>query len=97
MIENVYRFSCQVPVIIVRFFFNEIRIFLTEFRKMIENKILLDPVQWGGGSNCFMQTDGRTDGITKWQWVMTKLIRTFRNFVNAPKTLCLCQESKRDT
>jgi hypothetical protein len=51
--------------------FNEILIFVTDFRKCLIYQVSSKSVQWD--LTCFMQTD------------MMKLTDTFHNFVNVPK------------
>ena len=54
---------------------DESRIFSTDFRNVLKNKISLKSVNWE--PSCSMWVDGRTD--------MTKLTVAFRNFAKAPK------------
>jgi hypothetical protein len=63
--------------------FSQTWIFLTDFREVLKYKISWKSIQWGAK---FFHAVGRMD--------MTKLIPTFRNFVNAPKT-CKCHTTER--
>jgi hypothetical protein len=82
IIINVYRASCKVPIILVRF--NENWIFSTDFSKntQISNSIKIRPV----GAELF-HTDGRTGGRTDRQTDIKQTI-AFRNFATAPKPAC---------
>jgi hypothetical protein len=66
--------------------FDEPRIILTDFRKIILYYISWKSVQWD--SSFFMRTDrhigGRTDGRTDRQTDEKKLIVAFHNFANTP-------------
>jgi hypothetical protein len=72
-IQNVYRYSCKVPFIVIRFKWKSN--FLADFRKIPQYQMSLKFAQWK--HSCSMRTDRRTD--------MTKLIVTFLNFARAPK------------
>ena len=71
MIVNVYRSSCKVPVVIVRF--NETRIFSTDLKK-IKYQFSWKYFQW-------QLTDRQTDRRAH----MTKIIVPFHNFAKASK------------
>jgi hypothetical protein len=68
--------------------FNETRIFSTGFRKntQISNFMKIRHVEAE-----FFHADGSTGGQTERRISMTKIIVTFRNFVNAPKTFYSCR------
>jgi hypothetical protein len=76
MFKNIQWSSRKVPVILVRFLWN--RSFSTVFRNMTKYQILWTSDQWELSLSIW-KTDGRID--------MTKLIYSFRNFANAPKSI----------
>jgi hypothetical protein len=84
MTRYVYESSCNVPVILVRFYRNLkfIDKFINRFAKntQISNFIQMRPV----GADLF-RADRRTD--------MTKLLFGFRIFANGPKNLTFCTHS----
>ena len=63
--------------------FNSIRIFPTDFRKILKYQISWKSVQWE--PNCSVRTEDRTDGRTDGETYMTKLTVVFLNFANAPQ------------
>ena len=75
MIISVYRSSCKVPVIIVRF--NETGIFYTDFRRILKYQISWKSIYWE--PSCSMLTGGQTN--------MTKLNSCFSQFCESIKTL----------
>ena len=77
IITNVRKFSCEVPVLLVRVLYNFT--YLDRFAKntQIPNFTEIRPV----GAELY-HADGQTDG----QADTTKLIVVFSNFANAPKT-----------
>jgi hypothetical protein len=77
-IINLYSYSHKVTVLSD---FNKTRIFLTDFRKILEYENSWKSVQWK--SSCVMRTDKRMDGQTD----MTNLIAALRNFAKAHKWL----------
>jgi hypothetical protein len=77
MIKNIYCCAYRVPLFLLDF--NEIRVFLTNFRKMFNYQISWNSVQWK--LSCSMWRDGRKDRRTD----MTKLILFSCNFANVPK------------
>jgi hypothetical protein len=74
-IIDVRKFSCEVPVILVRVLYNLIFAKNTQIPNLTE----IRPV----GAELY-HADGQTDG----QADTTKLIVVFSNFANAPKTAC---------
>jgi hypothetical protein len=84
IIINVHRYSCKVPVILVKF---ECSLnFLDKFSKntAIYNFTKIHPV----GTEIFHADRCRADRQTDRQIDMVKLIVTFCNFANSPKILC---------
>jgi hypothetical protein len=75
MVKNVYRSSCKVPVIVVRFWWN--LNFLDRFSKKtrISNLMEIRPE----GAELLVRMDGRTE--------ITKIMGGFRCFANAPETV----------
>jgi len=72
MTKNIYLFSCNVPVLLVRFSWN-----LNFLDRFSENtQISIFTKHRPEGAECSVQTDGRTD--------MTSLILASRNFAKAP-------------
>jgi hypothetical protein len=61
-------------------YFNDTRIFSTDFLKIFKYQISWKSIQWE--LSCSIRTDGRTNGQTD----MTKVIIVLRNLANAPKT-----------
>ena len=76
MIKNIYRSSCEVPLILVRFLM-QCEFPRQNFRKILEYQISRISVQWQPSDS--IRTDTRTD--------MAKLIAALRNFANAPKNI----------
>jgi hypothetical protein len=79
VIENIYRSSCNVPL--VRLDFNKTFVFLTNSQKILKYRILGALFLWE--LLCSMQTNGRTERQTD----MMKLIRVCLYFTNAPKII----------
>jgi hypothetical protein len=67
--------------------FNELRIFSTDFRKILQYKISLKSVL--REVSCSIQMDGQRD--------MTKLMVAFRNFAKAPKNCSSSDTTVSDT
>jgi hypothetical protein len=77
IIINIYRYSCKVPVILVRFWWH------FQFSRHIFEKSSNIKFYYNSpmGPSCSMRTDRQADGRTD----MTKLIVDFRNFADGPK------------
>jgi hypothetical protein len=75
MLITVDRSWCKVPVILVRLQWS-FNFSLQVFEESSNIKFNQNPSSWSRVVTC-----GQTDGLTD----MTKLMTTFRNFVNAPK------------
>ena len=69
MIKIVYWSSCEVPLFLYNF--NKTWTFLTDFQKILKYQLSWQSTWWE--PSCSMQTD------------ITKLMVTFRNYVNVPK------------
>jgi hypothetical protein len=82
MIKIVYRSSCEVPVILVRFELNLSFIDVFSKNTQIPNFKKIHSV----GTEMFY-ADGQTDGNTHRRTDMTKLIVAFRNSANAPRNV----------